>query len=62
MSDETTDRRRRGRPRAAMPGTTVSTWLPQDDCDHLIKIAHQRDQSLSSIIREKLVRKPSDKD
>jgi predicted HicB family RNase H-like nuclease len=48
------DRRRRGRPRAEVKGSKLSTWVPVSEHDRLIKEAKARDVSLSEWVRIKL--------
>lgn len=45
---------RGGRPRAADPGTTVTTWVRSADYDRLLRLAKARDQSISSLVRDLL--------
>lgn len=47
--------RRRGRPRAAEPGVSVKTWLRESDYDRLIKVAADRRETVSSIVRSLLM-------
>ena len=47
--------RRRGRPRSEEPHTTVSTWLPARAHDGLIKLAHQREMSVSELVRRVII-------
>jgi hypothetical protein len=54
MSRDDKPQRPRGRPKADEPGTTVSTWLPPQEHDRLIRLANAREQSLSKTIRELL--------
>jgi hypothetical protein len=42
--------RRRGRPKSAEPGSTVSTWLPVSDHDRLVRIANRREMSVSEYV------------
>ncbi len=44
--------RPRGRPRAIMPRTSVSTWLPERTADRLIQIANRNGVSVSSVVRQ----------
>lgn len=46
---------RRGRPRAVVPSTAVSTWLEAPYHDRLIAAAKRERTSLSSLIRELLI-------
>lgn len=54
--DETppVERHRRGRPRSAEPKSSVSTWIPARDHDRLIRMASERDQSVSETVRRLL--------
>lgn len=58
MENESTDHsfmvvsaRKRGRPRAKDPSTTVLTRLPNSYYDRLTKIAHRHGISMSSVVR-----------
>lgn len=42
---------RRGRPRSAEPGSAVCTWLRMSEHDRLIKMANQREMSVSEFLR-----------
>lgn len=53
------DKRRGGRPRAEEPGSRVSVWLPASTHDRLIKLANQKDVSVSSLVRTLLTLKIS---
>lgn len=44
----------RGRPRVDEPRTTVTAWVPTKEYDRLLKLANQKEQSLSSLIRDLL--------
>lgn len=48
-------RRGRGRPPAAEPRTSVSTWLPASYHDRLIRVARQQDVSVSAVVRQLLI-------
>lgn len=61
MSDVTEDsiffvggdsQRRRGRPRVEEPRSSVSTWVWARHHDALIKMAQQREISVSALVRE----------
>lgn len=43
--------RRRGRPRVGAPKSTVSTRIPVEHHDHLVRLAKQRDVSVSCVVR-----------
>lgn len=43
--------RRRGRPRAPEPGSTISAWIPAKYHDRLIRIANEKDISVSAVVR-----------
>jgi hypothetical protein len=43
--------RRRGRPRVEQPRSSVSTWIPANYHDLLIKIAAERETSVSALVR-----------
>lgn len=55
MKDE---RRKAGRPRSQEPKSTVSTWISAREHDRLIRLANEREQTVSKtvlqIIRERL--------
>ena len=46
--------RRRGRPRVEQPQERLSTRLPTPEYDRLVKLAQQREQSLSALVRDLL--------
>jgi hypothetical protein len=58
--DEPVDRRKGGRPRSGEPKTSVSTWIPAREHDRLIRLAHQRDQSVSQTVRQLLLQRLAD--
>lgn len=43
--------RKRGRPKVSEPRSTVSTWIPASQHDKLIKLAKQREVSVSCLVR-----------
>ena len=47
--------KRRGRPRVVEPRSTVSTWVPASYHDRLVKMANQRDVSVSMLVRSLLM-------
>lgn len=47
--------RRRGRPRVSEPRSSVSTWVPASYHDRLIKMANQKDVSVSMLVRSLLM-------
>jgi hypothetical protein len=47
--------RKRGRPRAREPRSSVSTWITQREHDRLCRIAIRRGVSVSSLVRRVLV-------
>ncbi len=49
-----------GRPRQEIPLTSLTTWIPPVLHDRLMQIAQQRDQSVSSLVRQVLILKLSD--
>jgi hypothetical protein len=44
-------RKRRGRPRAATPGATITTWLDVERVDQLVSISRAGNRSVSSVVR-----------
>ena len=46
----------RGRPRTA-PSSSVSTWLPDDAHDKLIRLAAEQETSISALVRSLLLLK-----
>jgi len=55
LKDEPTNPR--GRPRVDEPGSAVTTWLRPKEHDYLIRMANEREQSVSSLVRQLLVLK-----
>lgn len=47
--------RRRGRPRMADPGSSVSTWLRTDEHDRLIRLAMERETTVSALVRSLVI-------
>jgi hypothetical protein len=47
--------RKRGRPRVSEPRSSVSTWVPASYHDRLIKMAEQKDVSVSMLVRSMLM-------
>lgn len=47
----------RGRPRSDEPGTSVSAWVRPSEYDRLVKMANQREQSVSALVRSLLILK-----
>jgi hypothetical protein len=52
-----TEVREPGRPPLDEKGSSVSTWLPASQHDRLIRLANERDQSVSALVRQLLARK-----
>lgn len=48
------ERRGRGRPRVEEPKTSVSSWVEAKHYDQLVKLANQREQSVSALVRDLL--------
>jgi hypothetical protein len=46
--------RKPGRPPVAEPGSSVSTWLRQSEHDRLIRLAHEHETTVSSLVRQLL--------
>lgn len=46
------ERRKPGRPRATESKTSVSTWIASHEHDRLIRLANQREQSVSETLRQ----------
>lgn len=46
--------RRRGRPPAEEPGSTVCAWVSVSEHDQLVEIARERGESVSSVARKLL--------
>jgi len=47
---------KRGRPRSTDPGSRVSTWIPARYHDQLIRIANERDISVSAVVNKVLTK------
>ena len=45
----------RGRPKVDEPGSAVTTWLKHGEHDYLIRLAREREQSISSLVRSLLI-------
>lgn len=43
---------RRGRPKVEEPRTSVSAWVEVKHYDQLVKMANQREQSVSALVRD----------
>ena len=56
-ADET-PRKTGGRPSAREPGSRITTWVPASEHERLIRLANQRDESLSAYLRRVLARRP----
>jgi hypothetical protein len=52
--------RRRGRPRIVERGMRVCTWISERDFDQLSRVASQRHESVSSLIRRVVILRMSD--
>lgn len=48
-------RRPPGRPRVAEPSTSVSAWVPNGTYDRLVRLANEREQSVSALVRDLLI-------
>lgn len=46
-----------GRPRGKEPGTVLTAWVPSSEYDRLVKLANEREKSLSRLVYELLRRK-----
>lgn len=44
----------RGRPPAKEPSTSVCVWLPTSEVDRLIRMANQKETSVSALLRQLL--------
>lgn len=44
-------KRRGGRPRATEPRSSVSTWIPVSQHDQLVRLANQREVSVSTLVK-----------
>jgi hypothetical protein len=51
------DPRGPGRPSLDEKGSSVSTWLSARDHDRLIRLANEREQTVSALVRQLLTRK-----
>lgn len=47
--------RRGGRPRADVPGSALTTWIPSSYHDRLIAMANARHMSVSGMVRQILI-------
>lgn len=53
--------RGRGRPKASDPGISLCVRVPTSEYDRLVRLANQRDTSVSALARQILVqRRPAD--
>jgi len=55
MADELTPPKPRGRPPIAVKGTSVSAWVLPSEYDRLVKMANQRETSVSKLVRALLI-------
>ena len=55
MSDQAASKR--GRPRARIPGVAVGTWLRTPEYDRLLRLATQRDTTVSALLRRLVTRR-----
>jgi len=55
MADERIPPKPRGRPPMAVKGTSVSAWVRPGEYDRLVKMANQREQSVSAFVRSVLI-------
>ena len=46
----------RGRPKAEEPGTSITAWIPASEYDRLAKLANDRNESLSTLVRQWLAK------
>jgi hypothetical protein len=44
-----------GRPNAPEPGTRLSTWVPASYHNQLARVARERDQTVSSLVRQLII-------
>ena len=44
-----------GSTRAPESGTTLNAWIPASQHDHLVRLARERDVSVSSVVRQILI-------
>ncbi len=49
------EHRKPGRPKAEQPSTSVSTWLKIAEHERLVKLAQDREQSVSSLVRQSVI-------
>lgn len=47
--------RGRGRPKASDPGISLCTRVPTSEYDRLVRMANQRETSVSALVRQMLV-------
>lgn len=45
---------KRGRPKADAPGARVTTWVLSKEYDQLLQMSKDKEQSLSSLVRDML--------
>lgn len=55
--DQDDSPRPRGRPKADEPGSTVSSWFSAQEHDRLIRLAEEKETSVSALVRELIVPK-----
>ncbi len=46
---------RRGRPVAAVKGTTLSVWMPTPNYDQICRMATKQEKTVSALVRDLLV-------
>ena len=59
MAKEAVETRPPGRPPLDEKGSSVSTWLSAREHDRLIRLANEREQTVSALVRQLLTRKIS---
>lgn len=57
MASHTVSLPKRGRPPVDEKGTSVSAWVRPSEYDRLVKMANQRETSVSALVRSLLITK-----
>jgi hypothetical protein len=57
MTDDTSQKPRRGRPPAKEQGAALTTWVRISEYEKLVRLANRKETSVSSLVRSLLLMK-----